>query len=349
MPGAAEAGLAALHGYAPGVGVVGYSLAGGIGWYARKCGLASNSVTAVELVTADGRRLRASAESEPDLFWALRGGGGNFGVVTAIEFDLYEMPEVYAGALFFPFERSSEVLQAWNEWQAGAPDEVTSDSRLLQLPPLEALPEALRGKSFAVVEATIIGGERAGAAAVGALRELGPAMDTFAPMSLDALGALHMDPPGPVPAVGGHLLLDALPAEAIERLVSLAGPGSGSPLTSVELRQTGGALARSDASSGALAAVPGGLALSAVGSPRGPQEAEAMRRQISLITGALAPYEAGRLLNFVDQPYDVAGAFSADALRRLREVKAAYDPHEVMHANHPVAPARGGPGPSERD
>ena len=112
MPGAAEAGLAALHGYAPGVGVVSYSLAGGIGWYARKCGLASNSVTAVELVTADGRRLRASAESEPDLFWALRGGGGNFGVVTAIEFDLYEIPEVYAGALFFPFQRLSEVLQA---------------------------------------------------------------------------------------------------------------------------------------------------------------------------------------------------------------------------------------------
>ena len=118
--------------------------------------------------------------------------------------------------------------------------------------------------------------------------------------------------------MGGHLLLDALPAEAVERLVSLGGPGSGSPLT-------------------------------AVGSPRGPQEAESMRRQISLITGALAPYEAGRLLSLVDQPYDVAGAFSADALRRLREAKAAYDPHEVMHANYPVAPARGGPGPSGRD
>ena len=337
---ASASGLAALHGFSPDVGIVGYSLGGGVGWYSRKLGLQSNSVTAIELVTADGRQLRASAESEPDLFWALRGGGGNFGVVTAMEFDLYELPAVYAGSLFFPFERSAEVLRAWNEWQASAPDELTSVARMMQFPPLEAVPEPVRGKSFAIVQAAFLGGEADGADLIAPLRELGPGMDTFALSPPEALGTLHMDPPEPVPAVSGHLLLDALPAATVEELVAAAGPGSGSPLTSVELRQTGGALARSEPSCGALAAVTGSLALFAVGSPSAEAEAQAMQRQIRLITEALAPHAAGRLLNFTDQPCDAAAAFPGDVYRRLREIRTAYDPDGVMQAGHPVAAAR---------
>ena len=107
VPVASDLGLAALHGSTPDVSVVGYSLGGGIGWYARKHGMSANSVLAIELVTADGRFRRVDADHDAELFWALRGGGGNFGIVTAIEIQLYPISEVYAGVLFFPWERSA--------------------------------------------------------------------------------------------------------------------------------------------------------------------------------------------------------------------------------------------------
>src|SRR5438105_2911842 len=129
-----------LHASSPDVGVVGYSLGGGMGWLARSRGLSANSVTAVELVTADGRLVRADRDNEPDLFWAVRGGGGNFGVVTAIELRLYEAPELYAGALFFPVERAGEVLEAWRERVQNVPDEVTSVGRIMHFPPLPMVP-----------------------------------------------------------------------------------------------------------------------------------------------------------------------------------------------------------------
>jgi FAD/FMN-containing dehydrogenase len=134
---ASPIGMSMLHGSSPDVGVVGYSLGGGIGWQARKRGPATNSVTAIELVFADGDEVRADLGNEPDLFWALRGGGGNFGVVTAIEFALYPMKSAYAGWLIFPWERSYEVLSRWAEWTLDAREDVTSVGRILQLPPLE--------------------------------------------------------------------------------------------------------------------------------------------------------------------------------------------------------------------
>ena len=152
---AAEHGLAGLAGSAGDVGVVGYTLGGGLGWLARRYGLAANSVVAVELVTADGRHVRTDRDNEPDLFWAVRGGGGSFGIVTAIEFALYPVAEVYAGVLFFPFERSAEILNAWREWVEDTPREVTSAGRLMQFPPIPQLPEALRGQSFVIVEAAL--------------------------------------------------------------------------------------------------------------------------------------------------------------------------------------------------
>ena len=339
VPQASAAGLAVLHGSSPTVGVVGYSLGGGVGWYARKLGFAANSVRAVDLVTAEGRHLRASEDSEPDLFWALRGGGGNFGVVTEIEFELYDVGPIYAGTMFFPFDRAGEVLGAWNEWQADAPDEVTSVGRLLQFPPLEIVPEPMRGKSFALVQAAYLGSEQDGRDLIAPFRELGPVMDNFDNVAPEALGPLHMDPPGPVPAVTGDRLLHRLPASAIDQLVAVAGPGSGSVLTSVELRQLGGELSRAESTRGALGAVPAALGMFAVGSAPDADAAEVMRGQIADVIGALEAHEAGHMLNFVEQPFETGGAFPEDVEERLREVKAAYDPDGVMHANHTIAAA----------
>src|SRR4051794_28997378 len=129
-------GLAGLHGSSPDVGIAGYSLGGGMGWLACKHGLQCNAVTALELVTADAELVRADAVHHPDLFWALRGGGGNFGVVTAIEFAVHPVDELYAGALFFAFERADEVLHTWSALLPTLPDELMSCASLLRFPPI---------------------------------------------------------------------------------------------------------------------------------------------------------------------------------------------------------------------
>jgi FAD/FMN-containing dehydrogenase len=337
---ASEHGLVALAGSSPDVGVVGYTLGGGIGWLARRHGLAASSVVAVEVVAADGRLLRADAENEPDLFWALRGGGGSFGIVTAIEFALYPAEDLYAGWLFFPLERAADVFHAWREWTANAPDEVTSISRLLRLPPLPELPEPLRGRSFAVVEAAYLGSEEEGVELLRPLRELGPEMDTFAVIPASGLQELHMDPPRPVPGIGDGMLLGELTVETVDALVDAAGPDSGSPLLSVEVRHLGGALAESKPGRGALASIDADYALYAVGVPVSPEVAVAVESAIGRVKEALAPWDAGRdYLNFTERRAAGERLFSGLGYRRLRAIKAAYDPQNVIRANHPVQPA----------
>ena len=163
-----EHGLAALAGSSPDVGVVGYTLGGGLSWLSRTYGVAANSVTAIEVVTADGQIIRTDADNDPALFWALRGGGGSFGIVTAIEFTLYPVPEVYAGVMFWPIERAAEVLHAWHDLVPSLPESMTTVGRLLMLPPIPEIPEPLRGRKFVVVEAIHLGDERGGCRAAGA-------------------------------------------------------------------------------------------------------------------------------------------------------------------------------------
>jgi FAD/FMN-containing dehydrogenase len=334
---AAEHGLAALAGSSPDVGVVGYSLGGGISWLGRRHGLASNSVTAVELVNAAGEIVRADARNESELFWALRGGGGSFGVVTALEFSLYPIEEVYAGVLFFPIERGREVLHAWRRWVEDVPDEVTSIGRFLQFPPIPDIPEPLRGGSFVVVEATSLLGEAETADLLRPLRELGPAMDTFATIPVEQLKHLHMDPEHPVPGAGDGMLLGDFPEEAIEAIVATAGAGSGSPLLSVEVRHLGGALGRMQPGHGALATIEAGFAMFAVGISMTPELGAAMRAHIEVVHAALAPWDAGRdYLNFTERRERGERLFGSKTYHRLQVVKAEVDPHDVFRSNHPV-------------
>jgi hypothetical protein len=337
---AAEHGLAGLAGSSPDVGVVGYTLGGGMGWLARRYGLAANSVTAVELVTADGNHVRADRDHEPELFWAVRGGGGSFGIVTAIELSLYPVPEVYAGVLFFPVERASEVLKAWREWVDGTPREVTSVGRLMSFPPIPMVPEPLRGQSFVLVEATYVGDEADGAALIQPLRELGPVMDTFSVIPVEDLRYLHMDPPTPVPGAGdGMSLVDVTP-EAIDALVELAGAGSGSPLLSVEVRQLGGALAEPSPEHGAVGTLEAGFAMFGVGMAPDPGTKEAVEAYAATVKAALAPWAADRgYFNFADRPQDGEALYPAETYRRLAEIRADVDPEELFRATHPVRPA----------
>jgi FAD/FMN-containing dehydrogenase len=337
---AGEHGLAALAGSSPDIGVTGYTLGGGISWLARRYGLAANSVTAVEIVTPDGRLARADADHEPDLFWGVRGAGGSLGVVTALEMALYPVPELYAGALFFPVQRSSQVLHAWREWTGTVPDELTSVGRILRLPPDPEVPEHLRGRAFALVEAAYAGTAPAALELLRPLRELGPELDTFATIPAPALGRLHMDPDHPVPGVGDGAFLTDAPSAAIDTLVTLAGPGVDTPLLSVELRHLGGALAREAPGGGAQAAIDAKYLIFAAGSARTAALDDAVRAHTQAVMDALTPWRTGyRYYNFADTPAEADAVLQPASHRRLREIKAKYDPDQMIISAHPVRPA----------
>ena len=224
--------------------------------------------TAAELVTPGGNLVRANAGHEPDLFWAVRGGGG-VGVVTALEMRLYPVRELYAGDLFFPIQRAAEVLHAWREWTATVPDEVTSICHLLRLPPLPELPEPLRGRAFAIFEAACLGDAGTGAELIGPLRRLGPEVDTFAMIPAAALGQLNMDPSQPVPGEGDGAFLADFPAAAIDALVPRPGPCRDTA-ASVEIRHLGGALARPVPEGGAQPSIDASYLLYAAGPVHAP-------------------------------------------------------------------------------
>lgn len=334
---AAAHGLVALHGSSPDVGVSGYCLGGGVGWLARRHGLASSALTAVEVVTPDGTLVRADADNEPDLFWALRGGGGNFGVVTSLEMRLFPLTEVVAGWLIWPWEESHRVLSAWSAWTETTPDAVTSVARMLQLPPIPQIPEPLRGRCLVVVEVAVLADETDVEALLAPLRALGPEMDTVAPMPAAGLARLHQDPEGPTPSLGHHAMLDALPPEAVEALVRDAGPGSGSPLLSVELRQLGGALARPAEDGGALCQVDGRFMVFAVGIPMDEEMGRRVLEQADKVVAALAPWGRGRsFLNFSERPTPARSAFDDDAHARLMAIRARFDGGSLMRPNHPL-------------
>jgi hypothetical protein len=337
VPLAAEHGLAALHGSAPDVGIVGYSLGGGVGWLARQHGFACNSVLAAELVTLEGEVLRATADQHPELFWALRGGGGSFGVVTALEFALYPVAEVHAGVLFFPIERAREVLHAWRDWTEGLPDTVTSVGRLLRFPPLPDLPEPLRGRSFVVVEACLLMDEPTASTWLRPLRELEPETDTFATGPVTRLADLHMDPPAPVPALVDHRLLASATPATIDALVDACGPRVDSPLLSVELRHLGGALARSGDDHGVLDQLDALYAMAGIGMPMTPELGVAIEEHLGLLGRTVARWCLDReYLNFAERPTTAERLFGAQAAARLSAVAATYDPDRRMVANHPA-------------
>jgi FAD/FMN-containing dehydrogenase len=335
-------GLAGLHGSSPDVGIAGYSLGGGIGWLSRKHGMQTNAVTAIELVTADGAFVRADREHEPDLFWALRGGGGNFGVVTAIEFSVVPCEEVYAGALFFEFERSSEVLHTWSAMLPALPEELMTWTSLLHFPPLPEVPAFARGKSYAVVMAAFEGDEAEGAELLRPLRELGPVRDTLAAVPPVVLGDLAMDPYDPLPIHSGHQLLDGLSPESIDAVMVAVGPdsGRGPALSMLQFRHMGGALSRPTPDAGARATLPGEVSLFALGVVPDPALDEPVRAAIGDVCTATAAQVVGDYPNFVEVPADASAFFDAATWARLRAIKAAVDPGDVFRGNHYIPPAR---------
>ena len=330
-------GLTALAGSAPDVGVAGYALGGGYSWLGRRHGLASSSITAVELVTGDAAFHRVDASNESELFWAVRGGGANVGVVCAMELEVLPITDVYAGALLFPLTRAADILTAYEAWTRDLDEAVTSCLRLLRLPPLPQLPEPLRGKAFVMIDGAIDGPPETAERLLSPLRALGPVMDSFATMPSSQLGSIHMDPPGPVPGVGDGLSLQDLTPETIEVLLRHAGPGADSSLLAVDLRHAGGALGRRDPRGGVVDHLPGRFLLYAVGIAPTVAAGQAVRREVASLVSDLQPWAAARdYLNFREVPVPAARIFDREDLQSLRGLRQEHDPAGLLVAGHPI-------------
>jgi FAD/FMN-containing dehydrogenase len=329
-----EHGLAFLSGTSADVGVAGYALGGGLSWLGRRYGLACNSIVAADVVLADGRLVHADLDTEPELFWALRGGGGNVGAVTALEFELVPLMELYAGALVWPIDRAQEVLATWRRWIDTVPATCQSLGRMLQLPDAPFLPDHLRGRSFALVEAAYIGSDADGVDLLRPLRALGPEFDTFTMMPPRDLTLVNMDPEEPLPYDGDGILLDAVTEEAIDRLVEAF---VDSPLLHIEIRHLGGALANSSPEHGVLDAIAQPFVLFTFGLAPDAEALAAVRDHARRVLAAVAPWDSGhRYLNFAETRADPRTIYPAATFDRLLAAKAHYDPTGMFRANHPI-------------
>jgi len=341
-------GLAGLMGSTSHVGVVGYTLGGGFGWLGRKYGFNAASVREADVVTADGELMRLSAEAHPDLFWGLGGGGGNFGVVTSMKFDLYPVGTLYGGDLIHPVEKAAEVLDAYARWSAGLPDEMSTGVAFLNVPPLPALPEPLRGKSVIALRGCYCGEDPgAGEELVRPMREeLGePIMDTFGAMPFAAMDSISMDPVDPMGTRQHSEMLGELSPEAIEALVEVAGADSGSPLIVLELRQLGGALSRTADRLSTMGKGDSKFIMNGIGPAFTPEMAEGVVAYLARVAEATRPFQTGdTYVNFMElegaSAERVKAAHTAEDWERLVALKVRYDPHNIFRFNRNIAPSK---------
>jgi len=328
-------GLTAMHGSAPDIAVAGYALSGGLSFFGRKHGLAANSVRAVEVVTADGSVVRADATTNTDLFWAIRGGGGNFGVVVAIELDLLPYPDLYAGMLLWDRERAPGVVHAWAKWTRDVPESVTTSIRVMSFPPMPELPPFLSGRDLVVIDGALLEDDDRAGELLAPLRALAPEMDTFGRMPAAALPDVHMDPPTPTPVVSDHSVLSDVTKETIDAMLAQVGPGTQSGLLFTELRHLGGAFSRPAPTGGALSHVTGAYALFAVTIAPGPEAAAAGQAAATAVVRALAPWsQASRVPTFTDLQVETSSMFDGEAWVRLLQLREAADPGRLFVANH---------------
>ena len=327
-------GLTALHGSAGNVSVAGYALRGGVSFYARAHGLAVGAVREVQLVTADGALMRASADEHPDLFWALRGGSGAFGIVVSLVIDLLPYADVFAGFMIWDASHAAEVTRAWAQWTKTVPNSVTTTLRVLHIPPLPELPPFLSGRSVVAVDGAILETDAEAAALLGPLRALQPEVDMFARIPAAGLLEVHMDPPDPTPAASAHSVLAELPDEAVDAFLAVAGDQG---LFVAELRHLGGELTRRPHNAGAVGSLQGEYLLHTIAMVMDPAAVIATRQLVHGHLRALDQWRADALaLTFVDGGVNDYSPGYGEALEGLRVIKHQYDPTGVFASGLPI-------------
>ncbi|MEU4651057.1 FAD-binding oxidoreductase [Nocardia fluminea] len=333
---AARYGLAPLNGSSPSVGVVGYVLGGGLGLLAREFGYAADHVRRIELVTADGRMRSLGPEDE--LFGAVLGSGGNFGVVTGLELDLVPVAEIYGGQLVFDAPLVDAALEAWRTWTETVPSALTSTIAVVTYPDIPPVPESLRGRHVASIRIAFDGPDEEGQRWVAPLRRIGPRLhEDLRTMPYAESHTIHSDPPFPHAYAATNALLSELTPQGLSALRALTAPG-GSVDAVIDIRHLGAALRH-----GGPASIDHRDAEYIVRVITGPGEGDSAPEGLGKVREALAPWMIGHSLAFLygaggaaDEAQTAAG-YSPDTYRWLAAAKAKYDPRNMFRANRNIA------------
>lgn len=336
LPEATAHGLAGVNGSTTDVGIVGYTTGGGVGPMARTYGINADRVRAFEVVTGDGEFRRVTPTEHPDLYFALRGGKGAAGIVTAMEFDLVRMPEFYGGAVYFDGADAAAVIDRWRGWADALPEQGTTSFVLFQLPPLPEVPPPLAGRMSLGIRFLWTGEPGEGARLLDEIRAVAPViLDDARLRPYAEIDAVHADPVDPMPVVDPAILLDGFPAEAARRLLAVAGYGSGSPQVMVEVRHLGGAYAREGQHPSAFAHRAARFSVLAVGMAIDEATAAGALAHADRLFTALADWDTGGVWPNFGIPHDAVSArrcYDEPTLARLREVVGTYDPQGVLQA-----------------
>jgi len=320
---AGDQGLAGLAGSSADVGIYGYTLGGGLGWLARAHGLACNAVVSAQLVAPNGEVLTLDHATNRELFWAVRGGLANFGVVTELRIELVHLPTVQAGYLTYPIDRALDVLAAGCSWAMDLPDTITSTTMVVNPP----------DGAFAYIGLCCVDDSLDMNDVLEPLASLGaPARNTVRKMPAAQLGEIHLDPLEPAASVSDARLVDS--PLAIEGLASEI-PGHGSPLALVEFRRLGGAVGRPVPGHGALNHLAGDFLLFCLGiegASGSHAEITSSFERVAQIMGS-----PGRTaLNFIDDPIAARSEFPSTTYTRLQQIRRSVDPGDLMRASHPI-------------
>lgn len=322
--------LSPLSGSSPEVGVVGYTLGGGFSIMSRTYGLAVDRLRSFRLVTPEGEVLSVSANEHPELFWAVRGGGGSFGVITEVEIALVDQPFVYGGQMLFPAERAEEIMSAYVDWAKDAPQVANSSIVFMTFPPIPAVPEPLRGLSAVIVVACICAPEEEATSILAPFRAMEPMIDTCQTIPFSGSAAIYQDPVDPMPFIGQGVVLKSFSEDAIPALLSAFGPFQTSPNLRFEMRHLGGAIR--EAAGGGTAACKlreADFLVYLAGVPM-MTTPDAINAHAAAVFGSLGDHVLCKgPLNFIGEHKVDATAlkqlYGEEALARLRKVKATYD------------------------
>ena len=335
-------GLAVPSGIVTHTGVSGLTLGGGINWLQRKYGLSIDQLLSVDLITAEGELVKASASQNPDLFWGLRGGGGNFGIVSEFEFRLNPVgPTVLAGPIFWPIEQAPEVLRFYREWIAEVPDELMTIVTSRKAPPLPFVPRELQGKLVVGVLCCYVGSVEEGEKVVKPLKEFGsPVLDLCVPKPYLDHQTLF-DPSFPhgrwyyIRSCDVAALSDEIIDITIDRAFSID-----SPLSTLVIWQLGGAVARVGEDETAFGGRGAGHTFNIVGITETAEGFEEEREWVRNFWSALEPYHTSVYVNFLMEEGEerIRQAYGTRKYNRLKALKRRYDPDNVFRLNQNIRP-----------